>query len=485
MNAAAPAFLLRVEGINLDPLFSDTQHISVIRGASMALREAVADSHDWLRQRHPGQVQAVSTGASVGLFRVEGGETAARDSRDFIAGQLNRHPLYRHLTFAVDVQPLADFGLDREKTLAKLRFRQLRQPSVAVPPPNSDPAVQPCPLDGLRPATEQAAIHAEPGLYSASVAQRYRHGRGRKKDFYERETRTPLPGHVAQLTWDLGEIADGPGYRQLNGKLAYVYVDGNQFGQVVDAAARQTGGGKLDLNRRWDAYIQDRRRQFLQAFIEDAAARPGFLTADRRLRLEILLWGGDEFLLVVPAWLGFHALDRFYQAAADWSFPEPGGQRLSHAGGLVFCHHKTPVHRASQLARQLAERVKEQTGRQTDAFEYAVLESIDYPTEALDRFFRRLYLSLADTRQPLQPRQAMAAGKLPRLPKSQVYALARAALRGPAAFDAQFKRLGQVVDAALLRPALAELASLFGADSGPWPWVHLAQLWDYLAPTPE
>lgn len=485
MNDSAEAFLLRIEAVNLSQVFEDTGQISVIRGAGMALREVVRDVKDRLEKRIP-SAETIQTGASIGLFRFRVDRETAIDCRDDIVRWLDRDRLYRHFTFVVDLQTLADFDQDRERVLALNRFRQFKQPTVRIG--DASETEGPCQVDGLRPATTSAPIGGKSIPASASIRKRFYHGVLKKRFFVRDET--GLSPSAFRFTHDLEEIAEDKRYGNLNGKLAYLYLDGNSFGKIVGNVADgcQEMEDKIRIHKEWDHYLQECRRDFLREFIADARARPGFTTARNRIRLEILLWGGDEILLVVPAWLGFHTLHAFYHAASAW--PLFHEQKLTHAGGLVFCQHKTPVHRIRRLAKDLAERVKDKD-RDHDRFECLALESVDYPTESLDRFFSRRYLRLAGSRQPLAPIPDWDSivRRLPEtvlaLPKGQVYRLVRTALFEPETFQDRLKRLEQVVDSKLFEKAGSDLEALFGGGGDePWPWLHLAELWDYLAPRP-
>ena len=59
------------------------------------------------------------------------------------------------------------------------------------------------------------------------------------------------------------------------------------------------------------------------------------------LRLEVLLWGGDEFTLVVPAWKGLEVLERFFQIAARLEFGSD--VPMTHRAAVIFCHHNAPI----------------------------------------------------------------------------------------------------------------------------------------------
>lgn len=246
MSGPTQSFILRVEGVNLAQLLGDTDQISVIRGASMALRDVGKKVENWLQEK-TSPVMAIQNGASVGLFRFDADQGMARHCRQHIADCLNQDALYRYFTFVVDVQPMQDFDKDREKALAKNRFRQLRQPTVSIPEINAD-NTQPCELDGLRPSVVEVNIGKEGKRVSESVSQRLRYGRDQKKRFYERETGQQID---LGFTTDLGEIAEDERYGNLNGKLAYLYFDGNGFGGIQKEHCRG-----IDGHIEFDQYIQ-------------------------------------------------------------------------------------------------------------------------------------------------------------------------------------------------------------------------------------
>ena len=95
-------------------------------------------------------------------------------------------------------------------------------------------------------------------------------------------------------------------------------------------------------------------------------------------------------LFVLPAWLGFEFLQQFYAKAENWQLSD--GEKLTHAAGIVFCKAKTPIRIIRSIAENLANRVKDKCGRAQSAWDYMVLESVDYPTNTdLDSYFSKRY----------------------------------------------------------------------------------------------
>ncbi|SEH08159.1 hypothetical protein [Candidatus Venteria ishoeyi] len=498
-----PDYLLRIEGVNLDAVLNDTQDLNTIRGGSLLLRQAIAD----IEEKYFSEQNYISSGASVGLFRFSvTSEENAKQKQKEVVQFLNQDPNYCHLTFVVDIQAsdmqdVGDFIQNKEKVLARNRFRQMQQASIALPEKNRDPHKQQgvCQLDNLRPSIKSDTVAQATRFVSSSVYQRRQYGRDQKKaEFYQQETHTQETGiKNLRYTPDLTTLATCKGH-PLDHKIAVFYCDGNSFSNIQQQHAKTP-----EQLKNFDQTIRKYRKDFLTAYLAWLQSQPDAKTQSGALRLEILLWGGDEFTLIVPAWLGLETLGFFYNFSAKWTFQE---QRLTHAGGLVLAHAKTPIKRVEQLAKNLAQRVKDYPGGKSENyFDYTVLESIDFPTQSLERFQQKLFgTSLACSRPILPPldmeryHQAQQLKQL--LGKGQVYALVRAILDSDKAFELQLMQLAKIVDMDfkgqqfeeaedLYRTRLRQLNNLlqqvFPQPSSEqqrdncWQWLHLAELWDY------
>src|SRR5439155_23707913 len=132
-----------------------------------------------------------------------------------------------------------------------------------------------------------------------------------------------------------------------------------------------------DLLSSFDHTVKNYRRQALTALLHSmhTPQEKDLWTSPRGYyRLETLLWGGDELIWVVPAWQGWKILSLFYRQSTNWNF---AAQPLTHAAGMVFCHHNAPIHSITALAKTLAEVAKEKS-RDQNLFAYLVLESFDH-----------------------------------------------------------------------------------------------------------
>jgi hypothetical protein len=513
-------YLLQISGVNIYATVEDTNQLSVQRGSSLLLRQAIKN----IEEKFP-QLKSISTGASIGLFQFEAADLqAAKKIRDEIANDyLNKDTKnegYRYLTFVVDVAAIQnnDFKRAKEEVIALNRFRQFQQATLVFPPENTkliekDKPIGPCAWDNLRPAdgkgieivTREKKDHG-PAVLSLSVEARHRYGRDQKRKFIKEET-----GLSFDYTNDLQEIAetDTPHLSSLNNKLAVLYFDGNGFGDIQKA---------LNQNQlqEFDKTVQTKRKAWLRNLIETIQKDDDFKTGTKRknekkesaevdaIRLEILLWGGDELMLAVPAWKGMEVLQHFYDFHKDWTYPEGNEikenkdkQYLTHAGGLVFCHVKTPIQRIKKLAREIADHIKDKylgEGKidkyklDANLYDYVVLESIDYPTQSWPAFLEKRYTqSIAKNRQPQRPlydgyncyRDAFRE-LTENLPRRQLYRLANAIVDPHEDFAEAHQRFSDVVDnAAKLEDKVKQL---FPGTDPNLHWLHLLELWDYFAP---
>jgi len=552
---------LQVEAVNLDSTLFDTDQLSVIRGGSFL----VADAMCRLLQVFPDDLERLSIGASVGLYEIKGDADPA-GIKERVIDWLRADDDCGLFTFAVALCRADHLQTAKAELTAAIRVEQLRQLTNVPDRIAAGVAHQPCGLTGkraCRPDGPARAVRDKMQPVSAAVDRRWERGLRLKTDLYLTTlaaARVIAPARMARIAGfryaaDLERLAAWPteapdrdpgqpdGAHRLDHKIAVIYLDGNGFGDIqrrcVETSAHQIA---------FDDRLHEDRAEFLATLLEaliDGHFQGAPLLATRcppddrgeALRLETLLWGGDEMTLVVPAWLGFDVLQMFYHRAAAWQFQ---GERLTHAGGIVFCHAHTPIARMHQLARTLADDVKtwmKDCGNQGNYLDYMVLESIDYPVETtLAQFHAHRYGAVAARRTPLRAdatwfgagrpavsRLLGAAG----LGRGQVFRLARRIAGSvPAGPDARYSggpggvplRLLEDQDPASLSdfqqlelrlltlsrerqpdstasgspvPSVEDdlecLAAGFQlplddpADRA-WLWLHLTELWDYLAP---
>ena len=499
--------LLRIEGVNQKYTIDDTEDLAVRRGGSLMLLDAIES----VREKFKSSLSAVSTGASVGLFAVR--DNAPADLVGDVRAHLERHPLFRFCTHVVAVSEGDDFKGVNESALAVTRWQQMQ--SLSFSPIGLAATVHgPCDIDEVRPAQQ-----ANPAR-SASVAARSQDGRVQKQRFYARSLDDARYANV-QFTRDFEDLSlpapVGLEPGTLAGKLAVFYADGNKFGAIAQGCRNST---QLAA---WDAYLKAQRKAMLSAVVERAMQSPRWQTPAGELRLETLLWGGDEVMFAVPAWCGLELAQLFFEQTKSKSFVPPPlefgstvkGEAveptlLTHAAGLVFCHRQAPISRISQLARDLADLGKANGGR-TDSLNWLVLESFDHVGGELDAYMKRRFVPPPHPSPPhTWSDLALSTEAIDRLtldmpllksllPRSSIVRAVRMMAHG-AAFTPEdhpfplVERTYVQVDAAcrrdglsarfedlwaLLHPARAKWDAHHASRSDLAAWVKLIELWDY------
>lgn len=475
-------FYLRMEGVNLDSFVFDTKDLSTVRGGSLLLLEAVDLVEEKLKEQCPeGNVVAISTGASSGLFKFEAErESRAYEIRDAIESALNRDEQLKHATFMVDVLPARgeeNFAEDREQLIARNRWRQMSSPCLAVPSRVSG-CKDACATDLIRPeAAESNRRNKEGKKVSESVWQRRQYGiESKRGKLYQRLTGLP---ETVKFAEDLGKLTDDSSRENLHHKMAVVYVDGNSFGKL------HADFSKSRLSE-FDREIKGKRKAFLGKLVERMEVDPSGwkTTTGGACRLETLLWGGDEFMLVVPAWKGWETLQLFYQESKNWEFD---GKPLTHSAGLVFCHHNAPIHRIKALAHDLAEVCKDKrvVGEKDNYFACQVLESFDHISGnvadylkkmSVDNNLRSMVLAgkdmgkIADGFAKFKADEAFARGRL--------HGIVKAHRNGK---EDEAKNEAKKLMAAVAGETNHILNSLTGLLNGDaHRWLHICDLWDYV-----
>lgn len=361
-NAALPArfkYLIHVEGLNLGSIVFDTQDLRTIRGGSHLLLRAVREL--------PAAVSgltAISTGASVGLYGFDGDDPDAvvKDIRAVLA-----QPPFSFATFGVACLP---WSADESfATIRRLLQDDIRRGQLAAPTRSLagvfDGGDGLCAVDGLLPVAATAAVAGEPQTVSAPVKARREVDQNLMKDLGLGDY--SLVGSLD----DLAVYEDTDKQVILDRHYAVLYMDGNGFGKYQRNL--QTPGELAAF----DADVQGVRSAMLQAVCEFLDVHPDGKNGGK-LRLAPLLWGGDEFLFVVPAGLGWQVAGLVFEKLGKLNrenrLESRSGHRLTHGAGMVFANHKLNIHEAKRMAEALAEECKN-VSRGDDLIAYHVLGS--------------------------------------------------------------------------------------------------------------
>lgn len=480
-------YYLRIEGVNMDSFVYDTNDLNTIRGGGLLLLEAAETKVEGILKactRCKG-IEPISKGASWGLF-----EIAAENSRDAAAirkavqSGLSNDSLYRHATFVVDVLPAPSqqnqFNEVRDKLHALNRWRQMQSPSVAVPTleniATSKPANAVCAIDNIRPGSKKIKVANQTVIASASVKSRRDFGQDQKKrDFYEHFTN--LRG--LSFTQDLNDLSSDPDKGILHHKIAVIHIDGNRFGDIQRTECRT----KQDQHR-FDEKLKEGQKKILKKLLRTANQDPsGSWKNENKIRLETLLWGGDEIIWVVPAWLGWSTLALFYKQAGERM--KFRGELLTHAAGLVFCHHNAPIDRVKRLAEDLTKLAK-MKDKDENWFTYQVLESFDHVGMDLDSHQATKvhnittvdHLLLQSDKMEVVEKSFMEL-RQEDFPRRKIYQILNALQDGNRTKAEEY--IEKLNDEQGFKKPLTDLDEVFEGDRDA-KWLHLMDLWDYVAP---
>ncbi len=373
--------LIKVEAINIDGFVHEAQNLNAIRGGGLMLLKAPEGFKKWL-DGLDGVAQPVKTltqGASKAVFQV----ATARSPGD-LEDAANRwlRGEFPHATIAVAVLPNDDadfFTADAELT-TRIRAKQIRSFTVAglAEPEGTDV----CKWDHVRPAARKIGDHKSP-FVSEATAARYEYGRNMKKSFLHEGLGLSVDW---EYTWEMQELAGRPGH-PLDSKVALFYCDGNRITSQLRQALKAVEQRKqADLIASFDKEFQGKRDQFRKQLLE-RTSDPRWQNEGAR-RIEVLLWGGDEMMLVVPAWCGWEVAELFCGVMKDAAI-RIGGKTtpIKHAMALIFAHQKAPIHALTDLAHDLAEESKKDRDR--SRLSYLVLESFDHVGEELEWFLEK------------------------------------------------------------------------------------------------
>jgi hypothetical protein len=343
-----------------------------------------------------------------------------------------------------------------------------------------------CQIDRIRPSKSTIHLGGQVEFRaSSSVIARRDEGKTLRQNIYKKINidlvDLKFTDDLQTLSAKVKTIPESTG--NLSDKIAVLYADGNGFGAIANAAAEK------DELAKWDEDVRSMRSELMKKIVEAAKKDKGMLHANDTLRLETLLWGGDEFIFVVPAWRGW-ALWRFvHEQTNEWKYDR---KALTHAFGLTFSHAKAPIHRIVRLAKSLADEGKKVT-KETSTLTWNALESFDHLGLALDEgLARRCQKKIVWADWVMTADQAIAMDDgfremKPKLPKSQIVNGAMAHV-----FDSKNevseKRKKLAFDHVVAEDAGGQsMCSLIetlsckadGVQNESSAWLQLAEAWDY------
>lgn len=473
---------LRVEAQNMGNTLFDTDKLPILRGGSLMLRNAIRGVEQLLVPDHADRVRV---GAEAAVFKLKGDpEDAIQRVRTHLAANAKQ---FTFAVVAVNAKSDVD-GMDRALALA--RWQQGRRPRLA---PEPDTGSDVCAYTRVRAAESTDLATGKPVSYSA--LNRGDYGREQRHAFYLAEAGADVADGL-RFVDDLEELTSHSPYRALEGKMAVIVMDGNSFGEL----ARSLGEGGM---RGFDRRMADYRRALLTRilrFMTDPAAPKNERRNGSRLRLEVLLWAGDEFQLMVPAWLAIPLVQAIFDEVAGWRVSDAANaEALTLSAGVLICNHKLPINRAIKLASDLQYRAKSvaKTAGLANVWDYLVLESVDYPAAlSLGSYWNRRIGTNSEHPgpSPLRPCPDFGAALLALEraldasdSRRKVYASAQLIAKPDSLFAPETEKWQKTKEAQAVKEALERLFPGHSTefDLTDAVWLHLRELWDYILPAKD
>jgi hypothetical protein len=199
-------------------------------------------------------------------------------------------------------------------------------------------------------------------------------------------------------------------------KIAVFSADGDKFGsEVIPAVIAACGGDQRLGLTTFSNLMKQRMEGLLKGLVAGLIALPQAAAsvedyrdksldgAQKRLRFETLLFGGEDLCFVVPAWLGWWLALKFFELTNGWGIkasdieqhsgkPPPGNFNnipMSFSAGLLFANVKTPIRSLRVLADELVQTVKGAPFNPRGGLDVEVLESIEPPHGGLGKHRQR------------------------------------------------------------------------------------------------
>jgi len=443
-NTSGYGYLLLIEAVYFGQSIGDTNQVSIRRGGSILVHEALGSVKQLCKDKSH---DPISTGGSYTLIHVKGSHKDLIEIKQQITTKLsisdptedNDYSDFSRISFLMADLRLEEelcelssqnFSNCRKQLTNDIRHQQGSQLSIhgknlildanEKEKEKEKEKLTYCEIDNVRPANKTIYMkdhHRENAettqkQVSAYTKQRHHYGSKKKRDYIltaikdkNDKTSKPIDYKDIAFTNDLIELSNYPStldkpkdHIHINNKVAVLYFDGNSMQKAQD-----------DLNKneisKFDDQFKDRKQDFLISIIEEFKNDPSLYEefknekdpwgrhGKKALKIELLMWGGDEIMLAVPSWAGFTVLSLFYKAMQGLKASDKSPTEITFAAGLLIASAKTPIKNMCKIAVDLAEEVKDFT-RTENAFLPMLLESIDYPNESLNDFWARRYRPL-------------------------------------------------------------------------------------------
>lgn len=375
---------LYFEAINFDAVLFDTADLGTMRGGSMAMDAVPGQALTFIQDRIGPDVTEDSGGASKVLLRCDGVcvEDLEMAARAFVtspeAGPVS-------LTYGIGISRLA------AQNDAVCRSDQM----WSFPLPDPAEGLAACPEDLTRPATvKETGPNGKDRMISAHVDARRAKGRWGRPRLYQR-TEDLAPA----LSLDDICAASEPLRQRLAaetpvvpGKLAVIVIDGAGGGRLADTVNTANHPNRMsDLLTAFYERVADGLLSWALRFGLDYDGEGKRGEPQRRARMDVLTWAGDDMTFFLPGYAAIPFIQEFLRLIDVPFDPEgPPDLRFRHRIGMVLGQQKVPVRQLISVAQRLekAGNAKIDAGSIVTA---VALESSAPPHGSIESYWSALY----------------------------------------------------------------------------------------------
>jgi hypothetical protein len=475
MRSQAKSWYIRIEAVNLDHSVFDTHNISTIRGGSFNILNAVSEIEQKITD-----LQVISTGASVGIFKIiDSTENGKNDILKKVLDYL-QNTYGDFATFVYEVLQREE-GEKLNNVIRRLTvgcsWQQYQTPSIVFP--EISESFEACFLDGVRPATKKSTTIGNKSQHvSKAVDVRLKQGRELRNKLYEKllEDKKEI-----EFTDDLESLAG-------NDKIAFIHLDGNKFGTIREDYYE--GVGRDEEFRNFDLAVQEcLQKKALEKILHIATdpCNTSFRTEDGKVRLETLMWGGDEIEWIVPADQALPVLNAFFEQAVASPFQSvnDGPISLTYSAGVVFCKHNIPILQVRRYAEQLCSLAKQNqpiNHKVDNRFAFINMASFDIVNRDVESFLKKYHnpatihdFTITFSEMPTLYDSLSVIKKW--FPKNKLYDIIDG-LRKPEDIESLKERALMMVNSNQRLAVEKALNNIIG--SHPNRWMVIGDLWSYI-----
>ena len=271
-------YLFRAEAVNLNPTVYDTADISTIRGGGFYLLSRV----NALAQSTQYKDCLITEGASTAVFDIDTDkpEQVREDILKFLYESHDHSEPIKEMMFLVAyLEKQGDFPELMARLMGKIRVSQMQTACVRLFPETFKPSPKAIEhkkqfdqFNQVLPAHKTAHKGNEKKHISKFTYYRRQQGSKLRQNIYKQLLKDVPDMNINDydFTNELEELSQDENQGNLNGKIAYIYIDGNKFGKLQKKFA-------IKQFKAFDDQLQGFKQKLLAAILRLCRSHASFL----------------------------------------------------------------------------------------------------------------------------------------------------------------------------------------------------------------